>query len=212
MNDPVLTDKEADIAVLAQRAAGDPDFLRALLDGISPAVQKTAVRSNASKTLQQLSETRPDLLLPHWEYLVALLSSGNGFAQYPAIHVTANLADHDAEGRWERVLGAFYDLLECDSVMIAGHVAGVSGQVARGQPALRERIAERLLNARYSGLDPERGELVRGYALDALAEFAADLPDPSSVVGHAQGLAASPNAGTRKKANAFLKRFARRPR
>ena len=141
---PDLTTKDADPAALAARAAADPAFLQALLDGISPAVQKAAVRSNASKTLQLLSETRPELLLPHWDYFVGLLASGNGFAQYPAIHVMANLAAHETEGRWERAFDAFYDLLECDSVMIAGHVAGVSGQVATGQPALRERIAERL--------------------------------------------------------------------
>ena len=170
-------------------------------------MQKAAVRSNASKTLQLLSETRPELLLPHWDYIVGLLASGNGFAQYPAIHVMANLAAHETEGRWERAFDAFYDLLECDSVMVAGHVAGVSGQVATGQPALRERIAERLLAARYSGLDADRRDLVRGYALDALGEFAAGLPDLSTVVAHARELAASPNAGTRKKANAFLKRF-----
>lgn len=205
--DAELTTKGADIAALAGRAAADPTFLETLLDGISPAVQKEAVRSNASKALQLLSETRPDVLLPHWDYFVGLLGSGNGFAQYPAIHVMANLAPHDFEGRWELAFEAFYGLLECDSVMIAGHVAGVSGQVGRGKPALRQRIAERLLKARYGGLDPQRADLVRGYALDALGEFAGELPDLAPALAHARALAASSSPGTRKKAAAFLKRF-----
>lgn len=204
-----LSRKDLDPDALARAAAADPALLQALLDGVLPAVQRAPVRGNSAKALQRLSEIQPLVLLPHWEYLVTLLTSGNGFSQYPAIHIMANLAPYDSEGRMAACLDAFYDLLDGDSVMVAGHVAGVSGQIARAQPALAGRIAERLLQAEIRGLDEQRRDLVRGYILESLAVCAPALSDPGVVLAYAQQQAGSGSPTTRKKAAALLKRLGR---
>lgn len=204
---PDLAQKGISIPSLAQAALDNPAMMRQLLDGISPAAKSANIRSNSSEALQLISRTSPHALLPHWDYFVGLLASGNGFAQYPAIHVLANLAAVDSDGRFERSFEAFYGLLEGDSVMISAHVAGVSAQIAAAQPHLQPRIVRRLLCARLSGLEESRRDLVRGYVVEALDACMASAQDPAAILAFVRQQQTSGSPGTRKKATAFLKKW-----
>ena len=93
-----------------------------------------------------LSEQHPEILLPHWAHFTKLLRSDNGFSKYVAIHVIANLVTAGDEGRFEKTFNTFYKLLDDESVMVASHVAGVSGQIAKANPALQSKITRRLLD------------------------------------------------------------------
>src|SRR5512139_835268 len=118
----------------AQHALSNKRALHDLLEGISPRTQKSVIRESSSKAVLYLSEQHPEVLLPHWAYLVKLLKSDNGFSKYLAIHTIANLVTAGDEGRFEKSFNAFYQLLDDESVMVAAHVAGVSGQIARAKP------------------------------------------------------------------------------
>jgi hypothetical protein len=72
------------------------------LQGISPDAKKTQIRENTSKVLMLLSEQHPEVLLAHWDYLIGLLKSDNGFSKYAAIHVIATLVPADEQGRFEK--------------------------------------------------------------------------------------------------------------
>src|SRR5512135_2010107 len=112
---------------MAEQALRSERALHDLLDGISPKTQKSIIRESSSKAVLYLSEQHPEVLLPHWAYFVKLLKSDNGFSKYVAVHVIANLATAGDDGRFEKNFGAFYKLLDDESVMVAAHVAGVSG-------------------------------------------------------------------------------------
>ena len=202
-----LAQKGISIPGLAQAALENPAVMRQLLDGIAPAARSANIRSNSSEALQLLNRTNPHELLPHWDYFVGLLGSGNGFAQYPAIHILANLAPVDRDGRFDRAFDLFYSLLDSDSVMIVAHVAGVSGQIALAQLHLRARIVQRLLAARMSGLEETRRDLARGYIVDALDACMADAPDQVPILAFVRQQQQTGSPGARKKAGAFLKKW-----
>jgi hypothetical protein len=206
---PGLEQKGISISGLAQAAVDDPAVMRQLLDGISPAVKSANVRSNSSEALQLLSQTNPLALFPHWDYFVGLLGTGNGFAQYPAIHIMANLATADRECRFERAFDLFYDLLDSGGVMIAAHIAGVSSQISIAYPHLRARIVQRLLAAQMPNLEESRRDLVRGYVVEALETCMPGLADREPALAFIRRQQQSGSPSTRKKAAAFLKKWAK---
>jgi hypothetical protein len=208
MSDPLdLAQKGISIPGLAQAALGDAAVMRRLLDGIAPEARGANVRSNSSEALQLLSQTNPVALFPHWDYFVSLLSSGNGFAQYPAIHVLANLAPADHDCRFEAAFDLFYSLLDSGGVMIAAHVAGVSAQIAVAHPHLQARIADRLLAAQMPNLEGSRQDLVRGYIVEALDACLPGVADRAPAMAYIRRQQQSGSPGARKKAAALLRKW-----
>src|SRR5512135_2691518 len=163
-----------DPQTMAQHALHNKRALQDLLDGISPKTQKSVIRESSSKAVLLLSEQHPDVLLPHWAYFVRLLKSDNGFSKYVAIHVIANLVTAGDDGRFEKAFNTFYKLLDDESVMVASHVAGVSGQIARAKPALQSKITRRLLDIDKTHFAADRRALIISYALTSFDQYFAD--------------------------------------
>jgi len=198
-----------DPEAMAQHALHNERALHDLLDGISPKTQKSVIRENSSKAVLYLSEQYPAVLLPHWTYFVRLLKSDNGFSKYVAVHTIANLVTAGDEGRFEKSFNAFYKLLDDESVMVASHVAGVSGQIARAKPQLRPKITQRLLSIPQTHFPADRQALIMSYAMLALDEYFADAAprdqDRMLAFAHQQLDCASPK--TRKLAKDFIKKW-----
>jgi len=159
---------------MAQHALHNQRALQDLLDGISPKTQKSIIRESSSKAVLYLSEQHPEVLLPHWASFVKLLKSDNGFSKYVAIHVIANLVTAGDEGRFEKTFNTFYKLLDDESIMVASHVAGVSGQIAKAKPALQSKITRRLLDIDKTHFAADRQALIISYALPSFAQYFAD--------------------------------------
>lgn len=198
-----------DPETMAQHALRSQRALQDLLDGISPKTQKSVIRESSSKAVLYLSVEQPQVLLPHWAYFVKLLRSDNGFSKYVAVHTIANLVTAGDEGRFEKSFNAFYKLLDDESVMVASHVAGVSGQIARAKPALRPKITQRLLGIPQTHFPAERQALITSYALLSLNEyFAESTPrDQDRIVAFAQQQLDCASPKTRRLAKDFIKQW-----
>lgn len=198
-----------DPETMAQHALHNERALHDLLDGISPKTQKSVIRESSSKAVLYLSAQHPEVLLPHWAYFVKLLKSDNGFSKYVAIHTIANLVTAGDEGRFEKSFNVFYKLLDDESVMVASHVAGVSGQIGRAKPQLQSKITQRLLGIPQTHFPVERQALITSYAILSLDEYFADATardqDRMLAFAHQQIDCASPK--TRKLAKDFIKKW-----
>ena len=194
---------------MAQHALHNQRALQDLLDGISPKTQKSIIRESSSKAVLYLSEQHPEVLLPHWAYFVKLLKSDNGFSKYVAIHVIANLVTAGDEGRFEKSFNAFYKLLDDESVMVASHVAGVSGQIARARPLLQPKITQRLLGITQTHFPAERQALIISYAIPALDEYFADSSarEQDRILAFVQQQIDCASPKTRRLAKDFVKKW-----
>ena len=195
---------------MAQHAAQHKHALQDLLDGISPQTQKSVIRESSSKAVLYLSEQYPEVLLPHWPYFVRLLKSDNGFSKYVAVHVIANLVTAGDEGRFEKSFNAFYKLLDDESVMVASHVAGVSGQIAQAKPRLRFKITRRLLGINQTHFPSERQALIISYAIPSLDEYFAEVTarEQGHILAFVQQQIDCASPRTRKLAKDFVKKWA----
>ena len=196
-----------DPETMAQHALHHQHALQDLLDGISPKTQKSIIRENSSKAVLYLSEQHPEVLLPHWAYFVKLLKSDNGFSKYVAIHTIANLVTAGDDGRFERSFNVFYKLLDDESVMVASHVAGVSGQIARAKPQLQPKITQQLMSIPQTHFPAERQALIISYALLSLNEYFAEAAprDQDRMLAFAQQQLDCASPKTRKLAKDFIK-------
>ena len=190
----------ADQALRSERGLND------LLDGISPKTQKSVIREGSSKAVLLLSEQHPEILLPHWAHFTKLLRSDNGFSKYVAIHVIANLVTAGDEGRFEKTFNTFYKLLDDESIMVASHVAGVSGQIAKAKPALQSKITRRLLDIDKTHFAPDRQALIISYALPSFAQYFAnaDARDQERMLAFAHQQLECGSPKTRKLAKDFV--------
>jgi hypothetical protein len=190
----------ADQAVRSERALQD------LLKGISPKTQKSIIRESSSKAVLLLSEQHPEILLPHWAHFAKLLRSDNGFSKYVAIHVIANLVTAGDEGHFEKTFNTFYKLLDDESVMVASHVAGVSGQIATAKPALQSKITRRLLDIDKTHFAADRQALIISYALPSFAQYFADAGarDQERILAFAHQQLECGSPKTRKLAKDFV--------
>jgi len=202
-----------DPETIAQHALHNQRALQDLLDGISPKTQKSVIRESSSKAVLYLSAEYPAVLLPHWAYFARLLKSDNGFSKYVAIHTIANLVTAGDEGRFEKSFNAFYNLLDDESVMVASHVAGVSGQIARAKPLLQRRITQRLLGIGQTHFPADRQALIISYALLSLDEYFADATtrDQDRILAFVQQQIDCASPKTRKLAKDFLKKWTEQP-
>ena len=194
---------------MAQHALHNQRALQDLLDGISPKTQKSIIRESSSKAVLYLSEQHPEVLLPHWAYFVKLLKSDNGFSKYVAVHVIANLVTAGDDGRFEKSFSTFYKLLDDESVMVASHVAGVSGQIARAKPQLQPKITQRLLGIAQTHFPAERQALIISYAIPALDEYFADSSarEQDRILAFVQQQIDCASPKTRRLAKDFVKKW-----
>jgi hypothetical protein len=202
-----------DPELMAHHALHHEHALQELLEGISPKTQKSVIRESSSKAVLYLSEQHPEVLLPHWAYFVKLLKSDNGFSKYVAIHAIANLVTAGDEGRFEKTFNTFYKLLDDESVMVASHVAGVSGQIARAKPQLHGKITQRLLAIGQTHFPPDRQALVISYAIQSFDQYFADTTahDQNRVLAFVQQQIDCASPKTRKLAKDFVKKWTEQP-
>jgi hypothetical protein len=202
-----------DPTLMAQHALHHEHALQELLEGISPKTQKSVIRESSSKAVLYLSEQHPEVLLPHWAYFAKLLKSDNGFSKYVAVHVIANLVTAGDEGRFAKTFNTFYKLLDDESVMVASHVAGVSGQIARAQPPLHGKITQRLLAIEQTHFPPDRQALIISYAIQSFEQYFADTTarDQNRILAFVQRQIDCASPKTRKLAKDFVKKWTEQP-
>ena len=204
---PELNSKDLDIDSVAGIAATDEALVSEMLDGLE-SVNET-YRYNCFKVLLLVSEEHGEVLYPRWERFAKLLSSGNTYHRLSALQIIANLTRVDTESRFEGIFDCYFGLLDDRSVIPAAHVARAAGRIATAKPELEPRITGRLLSIDRTHHDPDRRHLIKGYALEAFAEYFEAAADRDRIVDFAREQLDGASPRTRKTARALLKEWGR---
>jgi len=197
--------KSIDIESVAEEAIKDDAVLAELLGGILS--KKETIRYNSFKVLLLISEEHPELLCSRWDFFAGLLESDNTSHKYIAIYIIANLARLDKENNFEKIFDKYYNLLDDKSVIPAGHVAGNSGKIARARPELQAKITDRLLSIDETHHEPERRELIKGYAIESFSEYFEEAKNKREIMKFVKKQLNSKSPRTRKKAKEFLEKW-----
>ena len=69
--------------------------------------EKSAIKFGIEKLLRLVSEQSPELIYPHFDFFVELLSSSNRFLKWGAIMTLANLVEVDSDRRFDKVFSLY---------------------------------------------------------------------------------------------------------
>ena len=202
---PDLNTKDVDTESLAQRALDDQGVLSELVRGLSDKQER--VGYNCLRILLLVAEERPELLYPHWDLFVELLRSDNTYFQLRGANLIAAIADADTENRFELIFDEYYGLLDGRSVIAAAYIARNSGKLATANPDLQDRITARLLSIDQTHHPPERRDLIKGHAIEALGEYFEESEDKDEILAFVREQLQSKSSRTRRIAKEFLKRW-----
>ena len=203
---PDLNKKEVDLACLARQASDNQEFLSELVAGLSDRQER--VGYNCLKALMLVAEERPELLYPHWDVFVDLLRSDNTYFKLRGANLIAAVAGVDTDNRFERIFEEYYELLDGKSVIAAAYIAGNSSRIATAHPELQSRITDRLFSIDQTQHPPDRRDLIKGHAVEALGEYFRESDDQVAILEFVRGQLEGESPRTRKKAKEFLAKFA----
>jgi len=207
MNTPLaLVDRAAfNPRQLAAETLRESGLLSDLITGLS--AEKAPTRFSCAKALLLLSEERPELLYPHFDFFASRLRHPNKIFQWNASLVLANLAGIDVEDRFAAFFDQYFSPIPGPVMITAATAIKGGARIARAKPLLADRIATELLKvakARYA--TPECRNIAIGHALSALGEFLHLLRDPAPTLQFARRQLQNSRPATRKKAELLLRR------
>jgi len=180
--------------------------LNKIFEKVSPKLSELEYNSNGT-ALRMLSEENPKLLYNHWDFFRDLLRAKNNYLKMHALYIITNLCKVDKEEKFERVFEDFYDLLDCESLMIANHTALVFGKIAKAKPKMRDKITEQLFNIDSTHWESKKKDLIKGYAIKAFSEYFELAKNKDAILDFVSNQLSSESSSTKKEAIEFLKKF-----
>ncbi len=201
---PKRPERDPEVAPLADAVERNHELIGDVLAGVG--AKRAGVRLGASKALRIISERAPELLYPHFDFFVAMLSNENQILKWNATLTLANLARVDREGKIEAILDRYLDLISGSNMIAAANAMRGAAIIGAAKPHLVGRIVPRIMrveNAEYA--TPECRNVALGHALRALDELVRLLPDRQGVRLFAARQLGNPRVATSRKAREFLK-------
>lgn len=164
----------------------------------------------AIKALWMVSERAPHLVYPHLERIERLLDSDNAILRWQATRIIANLAAVDHQERIEEMLDRYMDPITDREMVSAAICIQASAVIACAKPHLADRIARHILKVEHGIYKtPECRNVAIGHAITSFDQFYRELQSVrEDVIDFIQRQLANTRASTRKKAEAFLKKWA----
>lgn len=167
------------------------------------------VKLGASKSLRELSESSPAVVYPYFEYIFELLGHENNIIKWNAAFVVANLAKVDARRKLESVIDQFLAPICGPSMITAANTIAAAVVVARAKPRLAARISGYFLQTEWSEYQTaECRNIAIGHAIQALARIFDLIKRKQPVIVFARRQLENRRNATRKKAAAFLRKYA----
>jgi hypothetical protein len=188
---------------LAREATKDQEAVCELMKGLGS--DQAYIRFGSAKALRILSEERPELLYPKFDFFVRLLDHQNKILQWEAAFVLSQLARVDRNNKFATIFERYFSPIPGPVMITTANVIQGGARIAKAKPNLAGRIAAEVLKvarARYK--TPECRNIAIGHAIVALGEFVGLLKEPGPALRFVRRQLKNARPATRKKAEQFL--------
>jgi len=202
-----IADKNSDKDVIAEKVIGEPALLKDVYDGLD--AKAARVKYGCAKVLRIISDARPELLYPRFNFFAGLLDSDNKIMQWQAIYVIANLARVDSRNRFDKIFARYFSPIPGPVLITAANVIGAAAKIALARPEMTDRITAEILKvgrAKYQ--TAECRNVALGHAIKSFDQFFNQIEDKQPVVRLVRRQLKNTRSATRKKAEKFLARHA----
>jgi hypothetical protein len=193
---------------VARAVVENPSLLEKVIEGLN--AKPARVKYGCAKALRVISEERPNLLYPKFDYFARLLGHENNIFRWEAIFVLSHLARVDKQDKFTDIFDRYFAPIPGPVMITASNVIGASARIAQAKPHLANRIATEVLKvARACYQTPECRNIAIGHAIRAFGEFLGLIENREPVLAFVRSQIKNSRPATRKKAEQFLKRLER---
>jgi len=199
-----LENKDIDVNVFAESIIKNPDKTSAYIEGLLS--KNETYRYNCFKILNIVSEKKPKVLYPHWDFFINHLKSENDYHKMSAALIIANITSVDTENRFENIFDLYYENLKTKKTIVPIYVVKSSGKIVRSKPELEEKITNLLLNIEkiHQG---KQIELVKAAVIELFSEFFPKSKNKEKIIDFVKKQINSESPKTRKIAKEFLNKY-----
>ena len=201
-----ISQKETDKNEIVDRVIENPELITEVFEGLS--ADKARIKYGCAKILRLLSEKKPEIIYPWFDFFAELLDSDNSFLKWDAIHVLGNLAAADSEGKFENILDRYLAPIPGPVLITAANVIGGAAKIVLARPALTGRVTREILKvekAKYQ--TDECRNVALGQSIDSFDRFFPQIEDKKPVIALVQRQLHNTRNSTRRKAEKFLKKW-----
>ncbi|UCF15267.1 MAG: hypothetical protein JSW59_17820 [Phycisphaerales bacterium] len=200
-----IADKETDKHTIAERVIDEPGLLSELYKALG--AKEARIKYGSAKILRIVSDTRPELLYPRFDFFADLLDSDNKIMQWQAIYVIANLARVDCRNKFEKIFDKYFAPISGPVMITAANVINAGAKIARARPELTDRITAEILKVGHAKYQtPECRNIALGHAIRSFDQFFDQIQHKRPVVRLIKRQLKNARSATRKKAEKFLAR------
>ncbi len=198
--------KDSDKAKIADELSSRPDDIPIVLEGLN--TSSARIKFGCSKVLRLASQKKPEVLYPRMDYFVGLLDHENTFLRLDAARIVANLAAVDSGNKFERIFDKYFAPIAGPAMIPAANLMAAGAQIAQLKPGFTARIVAEILKVqRASYATEECRNIALGHAIQSLDKIFNQIEDKAPVVDLVRKQLGNPRPGTRKKAEAFMKKY-----
>ena len=197
--------KRVSIESIIQEVVKDKDLLLETVKGISS--DRADMKFKCGKVIRTLSEEKPVIVYPYWDFFKELLASDNTFIKSIGMAIIANLTKVDTKNKFVDIFNEYYDLLNDKSMITAANLAGYSGMIAKAKPDLQNNITTKLLEIDKTHHSTECKNIIKGKAILSFNEYFDQSENKQMILEFVKCELKNGRAATKKKAEKFLKKW-----
>jgi hypothetical protein len=210
MKDPSLIQKigrkKSDPSKIAELVIKSPSLIQEVLEGMS--ASEPAVKYTCEKVVRMISERQPDLLYPHFDFLVAMLDCQNSILKWGALRSLANLARIDVQNKIDAILDKYVSPIPGPVMITAATAIAGCATIAKAKPRLAARISQEILKVdRAAYKTPECRNVAIGHAIASFSQFFEFVPEKRPIVSFVKKQLGNTRPPVRKRAEKFLKKL-----
>lgn len=201
--------KSKDLKGLVKVLKEKPMQIKGLIEKIR--TDKGSGKFFLEKSIRLLSEKDPSLVYPYFSEIAELIQSPNNFIKWGAIITVSNLIEVDKENKFEPIFDEYFSLINDDSMITAGNVAGNAWKFIMKNPGWEKEITERLLKVKgntylYKGEpSPECKNIMLGHVLGCFDKYYENSALQEKMITFAESEINNSRKSVARKAKAFLK-------
>ena len=193
--------KEINPDSYAEKLITNSELISQYLDGLLS--KNETYRYNCFKVLNVVSEKKPELLYPHWDFFIDHLNSDNNYHQMSAVILIANITAVDKEQKFEDIFDYFYSILKSEKTIVPIYIIKSSGKIIRYKPHLEGKIIDLLID--IEKIHPDRQiELVKSAVIESFSEIFNKSSKKDEIISFVKNQLNSTSPKTKKAAKDFL--------
>lgn len=175
--------------------------------------EKGSIKFGCEKIVRLVSEKKPELVYPYFDFLVKFLDSENNFIKWGAVVSLSNLCRVDSKKQFEKIFNKYYAPITGPIMVTAVNIVGNSWKIAQAKPELIDRIVEEILKIEkakyeYKGeLSPECNNVVCGHAIESFDKIFEKIKNQKKIMAFVKRQLNNSRPSVRKRAEKFMKKW-----